>query len=118
MTQIDKETCYKELSSLMRKQNCFDDMFVYSYTEFLEVDIYDYNSYFKMYNLLPSIGHSSQHLNYEYFRKENRWLITADWEDEQSVLQLVEVVTLIVETCMKAQSEFEKCFQEVIDIMK
>ena len=74
------------MSNLARKQNCFDDMFVYRYTESLEVDIYDYNSYFKMYNLLPAISHSSWYLSYSYDRRENFWRINASWEDEGAIL--------------------------------
>ena len=62
MTQIDKETCNKELLALARKQNCFDDMNVlnyYKYEEMLEVEIWDSSSYFKIANLLPSISYSS-----------------------------------------------------------
>lgn len=116
MTQINKETCNKELLSLARKQNCFDDMNVFNFVKYnediLEVEIWDRNSYFKICNLLPSIGHSTQYLTYNYY-DNRRWVISANFKDEQSVLQLVEIVTLIVETCMKAQSEFNKTFEEI-----
>ena len=117
MTEDKKDIYCKEMSNLARKQNCFDDMFVYRYTESLEVDIYDYNSYFKMYNLLPAISHSSWYLSYSYDRRENFWRINASWEDEGAILQLVETVETIVTTCMRAQSEFETCFQEVNNII-
>ena len=113
MTQVDKETALKELMGLARKQNCFDDMYATNFEEQLVVDIFDYNSYFKVCNLLPSITHWTKYFEYEYYRDDSHWVISARWEDEQSVLQLVEIVTLIVETCMKAQSEFNKTFKEI-----
>lgn len=117
MTQVDKETCNKELLSLARKQNCFDDMNVFNFVKYnediLEVEIWDRNSYFKICNLLPSIGRSSLYLTYNYYYDNQKWVISANFKDEQSVLQLVEIVTLIVETCMKAQSEFNKTFKEI-----
>ena len=113
MTQTDKETILKELMGLSRKQNCFDDMYATMFEERIVVDIFDYNSYFKVCNLLPSITHWTNYLEYQYDRDRNHWMIGASWEDEQSVLQLVEVVTLIVETCMKTQSEFNKTFKEI-----
>ena len=118
MTQVDKETVYKELMGLARKQNCFDDMDVTMFEEILMVHIYDYNSYFKVCNLLPSISRWTNYLEYDYYRDTSNWAISARWEDEQSVLQLVEIVTLIVETCMKAQSEFNKTFKEIDYVLK
>ena len=115
---IDKNFYYKQLADLSRKQDCFDDMIVTNFYETLCVDIYDYNSFFKMYNLLPSITHSSQFLNYAYDRKDNHFWIRASWEDEETVLKMVETIKLIVETCMKENSKFFDCFHKVNDILK
>ena len=89
MTQVDKETALKELMGLARKQNCFDDMYATNFEEQLVVDIFDYNSYFKVCNLLPSITHWTKYFEYEYYRDDSHWVISSRWEDEQSVLQLV-----------------------------
>ena len=118
MTSIDKEVYYKEMKGLSRKQNCFDEMEVTMFDEMLDVDIFDYNSFFKICNLLPSISRSSKYLNYSYDRKYNRFNINARWEDEESVSEMVEVVTLIVETCMKAQSEFDSSFDKIWNILQ